>query len=96
MSKLRRPFLSDQYFFVTVRLLKERARLQEADFRLLALALNRLRRQHPFNLTAREFLSDHWHGIFTPVYPLTIPLVMKSFKSSSTILINGRRAELGE
>ena len=63
MSRLRRPFLSDRYFFVTVRLLKERGRLHEADFHLMALALNRARRQHPFYLTACVFLPDHWHAI---------------------------------
>jgi hypothetical protein len=56
MSRLRRPFLSDRYFFITVRLLKGRGRLRDADFRQLALALNRTRRQHPFYLTAWAFL----------------------------------------
>ena len=96
MSRLRRPFLSDRYFFVSVRLLKQRTRLREADFHLIALALNRVRRQHPFYLTAWVFLPDHWHAICAPVYPLTISRVMKSFKNSSTILIHRRRAELGE
>jgi REP-associated tyrosine transposase len=96
MSRLRRPFLSDRYFFVTVRLLKGRARLRDADFRLLALALKRARRQHPFYLTAWVFLPDHWHAICAPVYPLTISPVMKSAKTSSTILIHRRRAERGE
>ena len=96
MSRLRRPFLSDRYFFVTVRLLKQRARLQDTDFHLMALALNRVRSQHPFYLTAWVFLPDHWHAICAPVYPLTISRVMKSFKASSTILITRRRAERGE
>ncbi len=48
MSRLRRPFLSDRYFFLTVRLLKERAKLTEADFQLLALAVNRARVKHRF------------------------------------------------
>ena len=96
MSRLRRPFLSDRYFFVSVRLLKQRARLQDTDFRLMALALNRVRRQHPFYLTAWVFLPDHGHAICAPVYPLTISRVMKSAKTSSTILINRRRAERGE
>ncbi len=96
MSRLRRPFLSDRYFFVTVRLLKQRTRLHEADFHLMALALNRARRQHPFYLMAWVFLPDHWHAICAPVDPRTISLVMKSFKASSTILINRRRAERGE
>ena len=78
MSRLRGPFLSDRYFFITVRLLKGRGRLRDADFRLLAMALNRTRRQHPFYLTAWVFLPDHWHAICGPVYPLTISQVMKS------------------
>ena len=96
MSRLRRPFLSDRYFFITVRLLKGRGRLRDADFRLLALALNRTRRQHPFYLTAWVFLPDHWHAICGSVYPLTISQVMKSVKISSTILVNRRRAERAE
>ncbi len=95
-SRLRRPFLSDRYFFVTVRLLKDRPRLLDADFQLMALALNRVRRQHPFYLTVWVFLPDHWQAICAPVYPLTISRVMKSAKTSSTILINRRRAERGE
>jgi hypothetical protein len=44
-----RPFLSD--FFITVRVLKERAKLVNADFHLLALAFNRTRDMHPFDLS---------------------------------------------
>lgn len=43
VSKLRRPFLSDRYFFITVRLLPRRTKLMEPDFRLLARAFNRAR-----------------------------------------------------
>ena len=57
MSRLRRPFLSDRYFFITVRLLKGRGRLRDADFRQLALALNRARRQHPFYVNGLGFPS---------------------------------------
>ncbi len=92
-----RPFLSD--FFITVRLLKERAKLVDADFHLLALAFNRTRVRHPFYLTAWVFLPDPaaaGHAIGAPVYPLTISLVMKSIKTSSVILMNRRRAESGE
>ena len=96
MSRLRRRFLSDRYFFLTVRLLNWRARLRDADFHQLALALNRARRSHPFYLTAWVFLPDHWHAIISPPYPLTISQVMKSVKISSTILINRRRSERSE
>ncbi len=96
VSRLRRPFLCDRYFFLTVRVLKERAKLTEADFQLLALAVNRARVKHRFLWTAWVFLPDHWHAICAPPYPLTISLVMKSIKNSSIFLINRRRGESGE
>jgi hypothetical protein len=36
VSKLRRPFLSDRYFFIVARLLRRRQRFSEPDFALLA------------------------------------------------------------
>ena len=96
MSRLRRPFLSNRYFFITVRLLEDHARLIDADFQLLAVAINRARIAHPFFLTAWAFLPDHWHAIFGPAYPVTISLVMKSIKTSSKFLINRRRGEACE
>jgi hypothetical protein len=58
VSKLRRPFLSDRFFFVAVRLLRRRQKLVEPDFVLLAPAFNRARVLHPFYLTAWVFLPD--------------------------------------
>ena len=95
MSRLRRPFLSGRYFFVTVRLLNSRRPLRDADFRCLALAFNRARGMHPFSLTAWVFLADHWHAICAPAYPLTISVVIKSIKTSSMILINRERHSSG-
>jgi len=96
VSRLRRPFLSDRFFFVTVRLLKGRSELSEADFRCLRLAFNRARHMHPYFLTAWVFLPDHWHAICAPRYPLTISVAIKSIKMSSMILINRGRGEPGE
>ena len=45
MSRLRRPFLYDRYFFATVCLLKTRRRLHDPDFDRLAYALTRMRRK---------------------------------------------------
>jgi hypothetical protein len=36
VSKLRRPFLSDRYFFIVARLLRRREKFTEPDFALLA------------------------------------------------------------
>jgi len=96
VSCLGRPFLSDRYFFITVRLLRRRAKLTEPDFTLLARAFNRARALHPFHLTAWVFLPDHWHAICEPMHPVTISLAMKSVKSSSMIAINRRRPAPGE
>ena len=96
VSKLRRPFLSNRYFFITTRRLRRRGKLADPDFRLLARAFNRARALHPFYLTARVFLPDHWHAICAPVYPTTISLVIKSVKQSSLSAINQQRGAEGE
>ncbi len=96
MSRLRRPFVSDRFFFITVRLLERRRESDDADFQSLALAIRRARAVHLFFLTAWVFLPDHWHAICAPQYPLTISEVMKSIKNSSTTLINRGQAASGE
>jgi len=96
VSKLRRPFLSNRYFFLTVRLLRRRGKLADPDFRLLARAFNRARALHPFYLTAWVFLPDHWHAICAPVHPTTISLAIKSVKQSSMSAINQQRGTEGE
>jgi REP element-mobilizing transposase RayT len=78
MSRLRRPFLSDRYIFVTVKVLKPRRHLGEGDFQRLASAMSRMRPKHRFLLTAWVFLPDHWHGIIDPPYPLTISRARKA------------------
>jgi len=45
-SRLRRTFLSDRFFFVTVRLLKRRSEFRDADFRFLTLAFCSLSFEH--------------------------------------------------
>ena len=42
VSKVRRPFLSDRYFVIVVRLLRQREKFSEPDFALLARAFNRV------------------------------------------------------
>jgi putative transposase len=96
VSRLRRPYLSDRFFFITVRLIERRRKLEDADFERLALSIRRVRAKHPFFLTAWVFLSNHWHAILAPQYPLTIAAVLKSIKNSSTILVNDVRGSTGE
>jgi len=96
VSKLRRPFLSDRYFFIVVRRLRRREKFTDPDFALWARAFNRVRALHHFYLTAWVFLPDPWHCICGPVYPVTISLVMKSVKQSSMSAVNKRRGTEGE
>jgi REP element-mobilizing transposase RayT len=72
MSRLRRPFFSDRFFFVTVKLLPALQNLKEADFARLARSLHSSRAKRGFLLTAWVFLPDHWHAIIFPRHPLTI------------------------
>ncbi len=95
VSRLRRLFLSDRFFFITVRLLERRRKLDDADFERLALAISRSRKSHPFFLTAWVFLPNHWHAICALQHPVTIIEVMKSIKVSSTTLINEGRSRSG-
>ena len=96
MSRLRRPFLSDRFIFVTVRLLPQRTKLQAGDFARIAVSLSRMRQKHGFALTAWVLLPDHWHAIIYPTYPLTISKIFQAVKVSSTIAVNVRRRERGE
>jgi putative transposase len=96
VSKLRRPFLSDRYFFIVVRLLRRREKFTKPDFALLARAFNRARALHPFHLTAWVFLPDHWYCICAPGYPVTISLAIKPVKQSSTSAVNEFRGADGE
>ncbi len=96
MSRLRRPFLYDRYIFVTVDLLRWRAKLQEEDYGRLALSLLRMREKHGFLLTAWVLMPDHWHAIIYPPHPLIISRVFKAVKVSSMISINLGRQETGE
>ena len=94
MSRLRRPFLSDRFFFLTVKLLPGRQHLGERDFAILARSLDAVRSRQRFLLTAWVFLPDHWHAILYPSHPLTISDVMKSIKLTSTTALDRLRGEV--
>jgi putative transposase len=96
VSRLRRPFLYDRYFFVTVSLLESRCELKEPDFRRLAVCVSRMRDKQRFFLTAWVFMPDHWHAIIFPPRPLSISRVISALKVSSTIAINNGRRDKGE
>jgi len=52
VSKLRRPFLADRFFFITMRLLRRRTKLSEPDYVVLARSFNRAGAVHKLHLTA--------------------------------------------
>src|SRR2546428_637338 len=78
VPRLHRPLLSD--FFIIVRLLKERAKLVDADFHLLALAFNRRRVMHPVDLTA--WLTA-WVFLPDPAARRGMPLARRCIRSRS-------------
>ena len=60
LSRQRRAFPLDRFIFITLRLLKERAALVDADGCWLALIFNRSRLLHPRFFSARVFHPHHW------------------------------------
>jgi putative transposase len=95
MSRLRRLVLSDRFFFLSCRVLPQRAQLTEHEFAILARVIRERRQEHGFLLTAWVFLPDHWHAIIYPRFPLTISRVLESIKVGATLRINRRRGEHG-
>jgi len=96
MSRLRRLVLSDRFFFLTIKLLPKRRRLDESQFAVLARCLSTVRARQQFRLTAWVFLPDHWHVILFPPHPLTISAAIKSIKLSSDNQLLPFRHETGE
>ena len=92
---MRHLVLSDRFFFISCRVLREGRALEESDFQSLARVLRERREKYRFLLTAWVFLPDHWHAILFPRYPVTISRVMESIKVGSTLRINARRNESG-
>ena len=96
MSRLRRLYVSDRFFFVTCSLSRRRRLLSDEDFGCLAKAIQSARASHHFLLTAWVFLPDHWHAIIFPHHPLTISRVMEVIKVRSTLQTNLRRKQSGQ
>jgi hypothetical protein len=71
VSRLRRPFLSDRFFSLTVNLLPGAQRLADSDLAVLARSLAAVWARQRFLLTAWVLLPDHWHAIVFPPEPLT-------------------------
>ena len=95
MSRLRRPLLSNRFFFISCRVFRPRRNLNEPEFECLAEVVRDRRKAHGFLLTAWVSLPDHWHAIIFPRFPLTISRVMESLKVGTTLRINARRGERG-
>jgi putative transposase len=87
--------LSDRFFFLSCRVLPNRAHLSDHEFGILARVIRERREEHGFLLTAWVFLPDHWHAIIYPPFPLTISRVLESIKVGATLRINRWRGERG-
>lgn len=99
MSRLRRPFQSDRFFFVICRLRRERLELHEDEFAFPLPAIQAARETHQFLLTASVFLPDHWYALLFPRYPVTLSVVLQSLEVRPTHSINldwRESAQLGQ
>jgi putative transposase len=96
MSRLRRPCIARQVFFITNNLLRTRTRLTEADFQALADAMSRVRARRHFLLAGYVLMPDHWHALLMPAENDALPRLMNSLKvASMQAAINGSRHTTG-
>ena len=58
MSRLRRPFFTERFFFLTVKLLPKHRHLSKRDFAVLTRSLDTVRSRQWFLLTAPVFLPE--------------------------------------
>jgi putative transposase len=96
MSRLRRPFLVGRIFFITNNVLRTHPRLTDADFEVLAQAIEGVRARRHFLLTGYVFMPDHWHALFYPGENDTLPRLMNSLKVASVQRINRLRGTTGQ
>jgi len=96
MSRVRRSFLPDRVFFLSVRLLLRRRDVVERDFACRVGCLDAVRSRRRFFLTAWVFLPNYWHAILFPAYPLTTSEAMNSVTLASTNALGRLRGEAGD
>ncbi|MBZ5565037.1 MAG: transposase [Acidobacteriia bacterium] len=96
MSRLRRWFVADKFFFVTCNVLPTRTVFTEPEFVILAKVFDRVRERRGFLLTGYAFMPDHWHGILFPAPGDSLPRLMGALKIASNRDINRSRHARGE
>ncbi len=95
MSHVHRLRTSDRIFFVTVSLRRAIATLWEAEYDLLAKAIRDSRRKLHFLFLGYVLMSDHWHALIWPAFPLTISRVVQDVKWISARSLNQERHSSG-
>ncbi len=96
MSRLRRWFVADKFFFVTCNVRRTRTAFTEPEFAILAKVFDRVRERRGFLLAGYVFMPDHWHGLIFPASGDTLPRLMGALKIASSRDINRSRQTHGE
>ncbi len=69
--------------------------MEDAEFALLASAIDRARERRGFLIPGYVFMPDHWHALILPGESDSLPDVMNAVKVASSHQINRRRRSHG-
>jgi putative transposase len=95
MSNIHRLRLTDQIFFVTCSLRRDRRAFDDGEFQTILEAIERSRRDLGYLFCGYVLMPDHWHALIWPRFPLTISLVIERIKSSCSGRLNKLRGARG-
>jgi len=88
MSRVHRLRAADRIFFVTVNLRRSVTPFTAAEYALILESFEESRRRLGFLLCGYVLMSDHWHALFWPRYPLSISRLVQDIKYASSRRLN--------
>jgi REP element-mobilizing transposase RayT len=95
VSNIHRLRVADRIFFVNVNLRRGVPPFTSSEYPLILEALEASRSRLGFALCGYVLMSDHWHALIWPRYPVTISRVLHDVKTTSARKLNRRRGVEG-
>jgi putative transposase len=95
VSKLHRLRLADKIFFITCNLRQDRITFGDAEFNTIMEVIEESSHRLGALFCGYVLMPDHWHALIAPTYPVSISLVMRQVKSTSSGRFNRLRDSHG-
>ena len=91
MSNVHRLRLTDRIFFVNVNLRPRVRRFRDSEYPPILNIMHASRQRLGFLLCGYVLMSDHWHALIWPQYPLLIWQVLHDVKKITTLRFHALR-----